>query len=236
MKNKTILIAIAVLVAIACGVEVWKLHSPASVASSIAPVVDELALSQLQTDIQGTNSHFIKTNNNGSQTLTPSEQKIRDDVVALFVADGPDGKDFYSNLWLDAIGTRYILATQPIAESSYDEIIDSQTGTVTPIPESARYNLSPGGRNAVFYIDTQHIYLYTLDQATSILVPGSALTGTETYTSGIADNPDIIPSGMSYTQNSITITIFDSSKRVPNPKLGVGATMNGAVREVTLTF
>lgn len=214
---------------------VWKLHSTAPTTSTTLPV-DKAALAQLQTDMQGVTPHFIETGDDNRQTYTPADQKIKDDVIELFVAGEPDNKDFYSNLWLDAIGTRYILATQPIAESSSDEIIDSQTGTVMPIPEAARYDLSPGGRNAMLYIDSQHIYLYTLDQATTTLVSGSALSGTETYTSGIADNPAIIPSGMSYTQNSITLTVYDSSKRVPNPKLGIGATMNGSVREVTLSF
>jgi hypothetical protein len=235
MAKKMWLSIIILIAAIACIFFAWELHLHTSVDSNTTPVVDKAALVHLQTDMQDITSHFIEVNRDGSQTLTPEEQKIRDDVVALFVADGNNGAEFYSNLWLDAVGTRYILATQPIAESSYDEVIDSQTGTVMTIPESARYDLSPG-RNAMFYIDPQHIYLYTLDQPATTLVPGSALTGTETYNSDEADNPAIIPTGMSHTQNSITITIFDSSDRVPNPKLGVGATMNGVVREVTLTF
>jgi Protein of unknown function (DUF998) len=199
----------------------------------------QLASASLRTDLKNVTPYFVDASEANGQLLTPQdpqEQKIKDDVVALLLAGQPGNADFYSQLWLDAVGKRYVLVTQPIAESSFDEIIDSQTGTVTPISESARYDLSPVGRKSMLYIDSQHIYLYTLDQATTTLVSGSALSGTETYTSGIADNPAIIPSGMSYTPDSITVTIYDSSKRVPNPKLGEGATMNGVVREVTFSF
>lgn len=219
--KKSLLVGLGAVLLVG-GVVAWKLH-------------DKPALAQLRTDMQGVTPHFIDSSKANGQTLTVQEQKIKDDVIALFIASEPDNKDFYSNLWLDAIGKRYILVSQPIAESSYDVIIDSQTGTATPIPESARYDLSSSNRNAVLYIDTQHIYLYTLDQPATMLVPGSALTGTETYHSGEADMPSILPR-MSWTPNSITITIFDTSKRQPNPKLGVGATMNGVVREVALTF
>lgn len=235
MKNKTLLITIFILIAIACGLAVWRLHFPAPGAPSNAGKADSALLAALRADMQGVAPHFIDSQKANGQPLTPHEQKIKHDLVALMSSSQKDDEEFYSQLWLDAVGTRYILASQPIAESSYDEVIDSQTGTVTPIPESARYALSALDRNAVLYIDTQHIYLYTLDQPAPTLVPGSALSGTQTYTSGEADNPSIIPR-MSYTPDSITITIFDTSKRVPNPQLGVGATMNGAVREVTLAF
>lgn len=235
INSKILLITIVCLVVLACAFAIWKMYA-AMTTSFVTSRSSQVALAQLQNDLQNVTPHFIDANKASRQMYTPEEQKIKDDVVRFSLASNPEGdKDYYSGLWIDALGKRYILITQPIAESSYDEVIDSQTGTVTPIPEAARYDLSSGGRNAVFYIDTQHIYLYTLDQPATTLVSGSELSGTETYTSGIADNPDIIPSE-SYTQNSITITIFDSSKRVPNPKLGVGATMNGAVREVTLSF
>jgi hypothetical protein len=235
MKNAKrigILIVIVGIAVLGCAFLIWKLHVPTPTAHSAG----EAARTQLQADLRQTTPHFLDAEQAvDREPPAPQEQKIHSDVVALLLANRPADADFYSQLWIDAIGARYILVTQPIAESSYDEIVDSQTGMVRQIPESARYDLEPLGRNAMLYIDAQHIYLYTLDQPAPALVPGSALSGTETYTSGEADTPDVIPR-MSYTPDSITITIFDSSKRVPNPKLGVGATMNAAVREATLSF
>lgn len=227
MSQKSILIAIACLAVLTGAFAVWKLH---------APTANQAALAQLQADMRGVTAHFLDASRSDRQTYTPAEQKIKDDLVAVFLAINPgNDKDYYSNGWIDAIGSRYILFTQPSGGGSYDETIDSRTGKATVIPGEARYYLAPTGRNIALYIDTQTIRTYTLDQADAVVVKGSQLSGTETYTSGEADNPGIIPR-MSWTPDSITITIFDTSKRVPNPKLGVGATMNGTVREVTLSF
>lgn len=160
--NSKILIAIVCVAVLACAFAAWKLYTP----TSTTPSADKAALVQLQTDLQGVTPHFVDSSKANGQSLTPEEQKIKDDIVALLVASQPDNSDFLSGLWLNAIGKRYILVTQPIAESSYDEVIDSQTGTVTPNPESARYDLTPGGRNSVLYIDTQHVYLYTGESKT----------------------------------------------------------------------
>lgn len=238
MQQKTILGAIIVIVLIACGFAVWKLSTPNTSTSvstdTSASQVDKATLTQLQADLQNVTPHFIDSSKANGQILTPEEQKIKDDVVALFLVGQPSNdKDYYSGLWLDAVGTRYILASQPSAESSYDEIIDSQTGKATPIPQGVRFNLA--SKSAMLYIAPQAIYTYMLDHAATNLVTGSQLSDTETYHSGEADMPDVIPH-QTHTDTSITISVFDSSKRAPNPALGQGATMNGEVRKVTLSY
>lgn len=200
-----------------------------------APSLNRKALTQLQADMQGVNPHFIDTRNIVDRPLTSVEEKIQNDVIATYVAyDAVGNTDFYSRLWLSAIGKRYILVTQPIAGSTYDAILDSQTGKSTRIPAEANsYPAFDRGRNLALYIDKQHLYTYALDQASYILVPGSTLSGNETYDSGESDFSDVV-SKQTHTDRSITITVFNTSNRVPNPPLGAQATKNGEVRQLTL--
>lgn len=224
-----IIIAVAIL---ACVFAVWKLKffTPAT------PPVDQTALAQLQDDMQGVTPHFIETGDDNRRTYTLAEQKIKDDVVAFFVAGQPEGGDYYSGLWLDAVGKRHILVSQPSGGSSIGEIIDSQTGKVTPISAEAAYYLAPEGRNAALYLGTQSIYIYTLDQDGMVLVSGSQLSGNETYHSGTSDF-SMVPV-QTHTKNSITISVFDSSQLVQNPgslsQPTAMQTMNKKVRQITL--
>lgn len=236
-NSKIILVVIICLAVFLCVFVVWKLRST-TLAVSITPPIDKVSLTQLQTDMQGITPHFLDANRSNRQTYTPVEQKIKDDVVAVFLAANPGGdKDYYSGLWLDAVGTRYILASQPSAESSFDEIIDSQTGKVTQFPGGAYY-LASEGRDIVLYISTQAIYTYTLDQVDVVLVPGSQLTGNETYHSGTSDA--YLAPVQTHTKNSITISIFDSSQIVQNPDAlsqpTAMQTMNKKVRQITLSL
>lgn len=193
-------------------------------------------LARLQTDLQAITPHFIDTDRMNAQSLTPEESEIKDDLVGLFITEHRDDQDNYNTLWLNAIGKRYILASKPVAETSYDEIVDSQTGTVTPISGEARYYLASEGRDLALYIDTQDIRTYTLDQAGAVLVPGSQLSGNETYHSGTSD-AYLVPE-QTHTKNSITISVFDSSQIVQNLNAQPNAmqTMNKKIREVTLSF
>lgn len=237
-NTKIILIVIICLAVLACAFAVWKLHAPTTT-TSITPAASQAALAHLQTDLQGSTPHFIDVTAPNGQALTPAEQKVKDDVVALFLAVNPGGdKDYYSSLWLEAVGKRYILVSQPSAESSFDEIVDSQTGMVTPISGEVRYYLASEGRDVVLYIDNQAIRTYTLDQANAVLVSGSQLSGNETYHSGTSD-AYLVPE-QTHTKNSITISIFDSSQLVQNPDAlsqpTAMQTMNKKIWEVTLSF
>ena len=235
-NSKIILLAIVILAVLVCIFAVWKLQS-STPATTTTPPVEKTALAQLQTDLQKITPHFIDTRTQSQQVLTPTEQKIKDDVVALLLAENPGGdKDYYSGLWIEAVGKRYILVSQPSAESSYDEVIDFQTGTVTPIAGEARYYLASEGRDIALYIDTQAIRTYTLDQADAVLISGSQLSGNETYHSGTSD-AYLVPD-QTHTKNSITISVFDSSQIVQNPDAQKNAmqTMNKKLREVTLPF
>lgn len=239
MQQKTILGVIVVTV-LAFAFIAWKLNAPKiaqSPSEQATSTADPAVLAKLQADLQTVAPHFIDASKGNGQTLTPEEQKIKDDVVALFlVANSANNRDYYSNLWLNAVGKRYILATQPSSGSSYDEIIDSQTGKVTPIPGEARYYLASEGRNVALYVDTQAIHIYTLDQADAILVSGSQLSGTETYHSGTSDFQ--IAPVQTHTKNSITISVFDSSQIVKNPDAQPNEmqTMNMKIRDLTLSF
>lgn len=236
MKNK-IIFGIILLIVLACALLVWKLQSPPAIDTPSTSVAKQAALTQLQRDMQGITPHFIDVERIQAQSLTPEESEIKDDLVGLFTAEDPaSDEDYYSTLWLNAVGKRYILASKPIAETSYDEIIDSQTGTVTRIPGEARYYLASSGRNIALYIDTQAIHTYTLDQADAVLVPGSQLSGTETYHSGTSDA--YLEPEQTHTKNSITISVFDASQIVQNPDAQPNAmqTMNKKVRQVTLSF
>lgn len=239
MQQKTILGAVVVIALLACGFAVWKLSSPAPVTSpppSTTSSMDKATLAQLQADLQNVTPHFIDASKTNGQTLTPQEQKIKDDVVAVLLATNPgQDKDYLASLWFDAIGKRYILASQPSGGSSLNEIIDSQTGKVTLIPGGGYY-LASVGREAALYIDTQAIRIYTLDQSDSMLVSGSQLSGTETYHSGTSDST-LVPV-QTHTKNSITISVFDSSQTVKNPDAQPNAmqTMNKKLRNITLSF
>lgn len=234
MRNKLILIAILILAALACGFAISKWHAH-TIDIPVTSPASQAELAQLQSDLPPVAPHFIDSSRTNAQALTPEEQKIKDDVVALLAAGQPDGSDYYSGLWLDAVGKRYILLSQPSAESSLNELVDSQTGKVAIIPGGA-YFLTPEGRDIALYIDTQSIRTYTLDQSDAVLVPGSQLSGTETYHSGTSD-AYFIPE-QTHTADSITISVFDSSHTVQNPDAQPNGmqTMNKKLREMTLSF
>lgn len=229
-NTKIVLAICAGLIITSCVFVVWKLKFSAPA----TPPVDQAALTQLQADLKNISPHFTDIYKDGRQTLNPEEQKIKDDVVALFTAGMPDNRDYYSRLWLDAVGKRYILASQPSAGSSISEIIDSQTGTVMPISSEANIYLASEGRDIALYINYQAIYTYALDQASVLLMPGSQLSGNETYHSGTSDFQ--LAPVQTHTKNSITISVFDSSQIVQNPDAQPNAmqTMNKKVRQLTL--
>ena len=237
--QKVTIAAVALLVLLVCGFATWKLQkepttSPTDIQSN---QIDQVALAQLQADLQEITPHFIDASKANGQILTSQEQKIKDDLVAVFLATNPGGdKDYYSNVWLNAVGKRYSLITQPSGGGSYDEVIDSKTGKITVVPGEARYYLASEGRDIALYIDNQAIRTYTLDQADAVLVPGSVLSGNETYHLGTSDL-SIVPV-QTHTKNSITISVFDSSQIVQNPDAQPNAmqTMNKKTRIVTLPF
>lgn len=231
-------IFIIVVIVLVGGVAVWNLHSQASEQTPIASAVsadEKIALAQLQTDLQNITPHFIDSNKANEQTLTPEEQKVKGDLVTFFTAGQPDSSDYYSQLWLEAVGKRYILATLPSAESSRDEVIDSQTGEVTPVIGGGYY-LASEGRDIALYVSDQAIYTYALDQAGQTLIPGSQLSGNETYNSGTSD-AYFVPE-QTHTKSSITISVFDSTETVQNPNAQPNAmqTMNKKLRSITLSF
>ncbi len=236
MKQKTIFVAIIIIILIV-GIGVWKVNTSRIIQTTTEQdtfSVDQAALLQLQTDIKGITPQFIDAGRTSAQSVR--EQNIKDDVVVFLSVNQPSNKDYYSGLWLDAVGKRYILISQPSAGSSYDEIIDSKTGKVTNIARKRSYYLVQEGRDTVLYINNQAIYTYTLDQASPILVSGSQLLKTETYNSGTSDF-QLIPE-QTHTKNSIKISIFDSSQTVQNPnaKRNAMQTMNKKVRSITLSF
>ncbi|MDB5188127.1 MAG: hypothetical protein JWO50_647 [Candidatus Kaiserbacteria bacterium] len=209
---------------------------------TLKPPIDRAALAQealtrLQANIKNVTPHFVDVSRLNSQSLTPEESEIKDDIIGVFITENPgESEDYYSTIWLIAVGKRYILASKPMAESSYDEIIDSQTGKVTIIPGESRYYLASSGRNTALYIDYQAIRTYALDAADAVIVPGSQLSGNETYHSGTSDA--YLASIQTHTKNSIDISIFDSSQIVQNPDAQPNAmqTMNKKIRTATFLF
>ncbi len=108
MNKKTLLVAIICLAVLACTFAAWRLYSPTKTVF-VTPTANQAALAQLQADLQGVTPYFLDANRPNRQTYTSEEQKIKDDLVAFSLASNPGGdKDYYSGLWLDAIGTRYI--------------------------------------------------------------------------------------------------------------------------------
>ncbi len=234
---KKILSIAVVVVIIVMSALYFALHR--SLSNSSLTTQTPTSTTQLQTDLQGVTPHFVDASEASGQTLTSEEQKIKKDVVATLLAVNPGGdKDYYSGLWLNAVGKRYILATQPSSGSSLNEIIDSQTGKVTLIPGERAYYLAPEGRDIALYIDTQAIHIYALDQSNATLVSGSQLSGNETYHSGTSDFQ--IAPVETHTKNSITISVFDSSQIVQNPdslsQPTAMQTMNKKVRSITLSY
>jgi hypothetical protein len=226
MRQKIILGILTIVIVLGGCFAAWRLQQPSP------------ELTRFQTDLQDVEPHFIpQSDGKAGATYTPDEQKIRNDTVALLLAENPSqDAGYYAGLWLDAVGKRYVLATQPSGGSARDEIIDSQTGKVTDIPGDARLYLAAEGRDAALYIDTQAVYAYALDQGNFTLVPGSQLSGNETYHSGMSDSQ--LAPVQTHTVNSITISVFDSSQIVRNPDAQPNAlqTMNKKVRDVTLSF
>jgi hypothetical protein len=234
MKKIFPIIAVLILLVVVVS---FYFSRPQTQPTTSTPLIDKVRLTQLQTDLQGVTPHFLDANRPNKQTFTPEEQKIKDDVVSVLLAANPGSDmDYYSGLWLDAVGKRYILATQPSGGSSIDEIIDSQTGKVTPISAERVYYLVSEGRDAALYLGIQAIYTYTLDQDGVVLVSGSQLSGNETYHSGTSDFQ--MAPVQTHTKNSITISVFDSSQIVQNPNAQSNAmqTMNKKVRSPTLSF
>lgn len=209
--------------------------SPTSVMSK------EAALAQLRDDLKNATPHFLSRKKaTGEEAFTPEEAKIAEDVLTLFAAQYAESNPgapilklkIGNDVMLNAIGKRYVLAAQAGAESARDAIIDAQTGTITSIMPNTRYYLAPQ-RNTVLYVDRQALYTYTLDQASAVLVPGSQLSGIETYHNGVEGLGIEVNPQQSHTNSSITVTIFDSSKTLQNPD---GATGYAKVRETTLSF
>ncbi|OYV63745.1 MAG: hypothetical protein B7X03_00695 [Parcubacteria group bacterium 21-58-10] len=214
------------------------------------PLVDEkTALAQLQADMQNVTPHFIPNDDGSAQVkYSPEEQKIRDDLVTLFAAryaavDPTSPKQSLlveagNGIWPHAIGKRYILLTEA-SKFANDEVLDTQTGQVVPFTntrgETKRYYLAPE-RSIALYIEPQALYTYSLDQAATTLVAGSQLSGTETYNNGYISGADIfINPEETHTLDSITISVFDSSKRVPNPNAS-GVAMYPKVGQKMLSF
>ena len=83
--NKKYIIAIVCLIVLMCAFAVWKLQSPTT-SVFVTPTANQAALAQLQTDMQNVTPHFIDASKTNGHALTPEEQKIKDDAVALFVA------------------------------------------------------------------------------------------------------------------------------------------------------
>jgi hypothetical protein len=190
---------------------------------------------QLQKDMTGVTPHFLDASKASGQVLSESENKIKNDIISILSESDDKNAEFYSQIWLQAIGSRYVVVSQPRAGSSYDEVMDSHTGKIVLIPGTSKINLFSLGRKSMLYVDTQSIHLYSLDADSPVQVVGSQLLGTETYSSGATDNANV-EFVETHTATSVAITVFDTSKRVPNPSLGHGAKMNGSVRKVTLSF
>jgi len=208
-------------------------------------VVDPSLITQLQADLQSITPYFVDSRSYDGKPLTPQEEKIKNDVISILVAKEPENKEYYSQLWIRAIGKRDVVVMQPSADSYYDILIDSQTGETSYLKNAANYIVHPlpfehhdpaSGRQAVLYIGYQDMYIYTLDEGTFVLVPGSKLTGSETYHSGTSDA--YLNAEETHTDNSINISVFDSSQVVNNPYVSGSAmnTMNKKLREVDLTF
>jgi hypothetical protein len=212
------------------GISIWD---------SSTPVNLKTALTQLQTDVTNVTPHFIATSEQG-QVLTSEEQKIEADVAAVLsgqysVANPNErpltftpGMDFS----LEAVGKNYILITQEGSDKSNDAILDIQTGSVTPIPGNVPLWLTPNNQKAL-YILPQSIYTYVPDQDSAVLVPESQLSGTETYHDGVEALGIIVEPQQTHTNDSITISIFDSSKVIPNPD---GGTKYMKIGQKTVSF
>lgn len=256
-----IIIAVAILV---CVFAVWKLHSPTATPSPStaistpdisAPIVidkttvDPALLTRLQTELQGITPYFVDSRSYDGKPLTPQEDKIKNDIVDILVskeADNGNG-DYYSQLWPVAIGKRYILIMQP-TRTYYDILIDSQTGESSFLQNATSYVVhrlpferpqpASNGRQTVLYIGYEDIYTYTLDEGTFVLVPGSKLSGSETYHNGRGDFSLMVDE--THDDDSIHISVFDGSQVVQNPDAlsqpTAMQTMNKKVREVTLSF
>lgn len=228
--KKILPISIAVILVIASGSGFYYNQNLQKRLSNEATSATQVALAKLQVDLQNITPHFIDSSKASGQVLTPEEQKIKDDVIALLSARQKSNADFYSKLWLSGVGKRYILVSQPSGESFHDEIIDSQTGEVTPIFGLTRYFLTPE-RNIALYIDYQAIYTYSLDQANAIIISNSLLFDNESYYPSTS-NTFLTPTE-THTKDSITISVFDSSQKVQSPNT---QTTSEKIREVTLTF
>jgi hypothetical protein len=222
---------VIVAVTVVIGFAIWQRHIrtiPTSTVSktdtSAAMPVDLAAVVQLQTDLQGITPYFVDSRSFDGKPLTPQEEKIKNDIVAILVSKEPDNREYYSQLWPRAIGKRYVLVAQPSADSYYDILIDSKTGESTSLHNAASYlthylpferpQSASNGRQAVLYIGYKDLYTYTLDQPSFVLVPGSKLSGNETYHTGASDfrlDPE-----ETHTDDSIHIVVFDSSKTVQN--------------------
>lgn len=250
MKNKKIVIVLILAILAGLGwlvMEKSKVLTP-STDTTYTLVGEKITLAQLQTDMQSIASHFIANNQgSGHATLTSEEQKIHDGLIALYTARYTAANpstpadawlaEAQNGIWLNAIGKRYILLTEANAKSATDVILDVQTGQTTSISGSKklRYYLAPE-REIALYVDSQALYTYSLDQVSATLISGSQISGTETYHNGYIGGIGIeINPQETHTKNSITISIFDSSKSVPNPDVP-GATMYAKVGQKTLSF
>ncbi len=252
--KKLLPIAILVVIMIVGGIYYFAKKSSAEPTSteiaSSTPLMDEkTALAQLQADMQNITPHFILDNKEASApSVVQEETKIRNDVVALYAAryaaDLPADHaqsalvEAQNNVYIGAIGKRYILVTEA-SKFAIDETLDVQTGQAKPFyndGNTKREYLTPE-RDIALYIEPKALYTYSLDQAGPTIVAGSQLSGTETYHSGYIDGATtvLINPVETHTKNSITISIFDSSKSVPNPDVS-GATMYAKVGQKTLSF
>lgn len=227
---------------------IYYFTRPQTQSTTYTPVDEKTALAQLQSDMQSVAPHFIANNQgSGHATLASEEQKIQNDLIALYVAryaaaNPSTPADAWlvqaqNGIWLNAIGKRYILLTEADVKGATDVILDVQTGQAAPISDSKklRYYLAPE-RGIALYIDSQALYTYSLDQASATPVVGSQLSGSETYHDGYIGGIGVeINPQETHTKNSITISIFDSSKNVPNPDVP-GATMYAKVGQKSLSF
>jgi hypothetical protein len=149
-------------------------------------------------------SDFNDPDVDAATPLSPTFQKIQNDVVAFFVAKDPDNEDYYSGLLLEAVGQRYILVSLPGPEYN-DALIDSLTGNVNDFGLVKSFATSKG--LAVYIID-QDIYTYIPDEPTIKALPGAKLPKTETYLSPF--DGEFTAPAFTHTDNTVTVAIFNN--------------------------
>jgi hypothetical protein len=151
-------------------------------------------------------AQFVDDKELNSVPLSPVIRQVK---AALARSLGED----VSRIRIRAIAAQTILVSIMTTTGWNDILIDTASGKRTFVSTGGIYSIMLG--DTILYVDRTIIQYYRLGQESFFILPGSQLSGTETYMSTVGNIVDL-PS-LTDTEGMITISVYDIKQEVRDP-------------------